>query len=78
MTGLKPMENRYCIGAAMRPVASGTAMARFFGTSSPKIIDPTVETMSAMVSAIGAARPGPTPQASNSGASSLPKDGSMR
>ena len=56
-------ENRSAAPATARAVASGRAIARFFGTSSPNTIEMTFAISSATPSEIGRAAPAGTPSA---------------
>ncbi len=48
--GLKIVVNPACSGTTIRATRTGTAMAKFFGTSSPKSIEPRVATTTPVTS----------------------------
>ena len=78
MTGLNTIEKTYWMGAAIRPVAIGTAIARFFGTSSPKIIDAIVENIESDRQREDGGEPGAHSRRFEDRSDQSPRDGSMR
>jgi hypothetical protein len=71
-TGLKNQVKPICSGATIFAVASGTARAKFFGISSPKIIENSVAMTIATIAPTAAAPPPVTPsEASGSRSSEL-------
>lgn len=78
MAHLKTSEKPACRPAVARAVARGRAMARFFGTSSPKIIENDVAMISARAREMPEATPAPSPVARSSGSRNRARTGSAR
>ena len=78
ISGVKAAEKSTCGPDTTRAVCSGTAMARYWATSSPKTIDTEVATNNDAISAVAPSQRSGTPTADSTGASNRAITGSAR